>query len=99
MARDGAPSRLVAISFFTHHSQRSGSYKTAFDATGMVRCSSISCAMVTHACPREPLYRSLHYREANFKNALPQSIRFLNGHTNYCTTLLLRGEDYCDFDS
>ena len=41
--------------------------------------------------PREPLYRSLHHREANFKNALPQSIRFLNGHTNYCTTLLLRG--------
>ena len=41
--------------------------------------------------PREPLYRSLHHRESNFKNALPQSIRFLNGHTNYCTTLLLRG--------
>ncbi|KAH8103344.1 hypothetical protein BXZ70DRAFT_1054992 [Cristinia sonorae] len=40
----------------------------------------------------EPLYRSLHYREANFKNALPQRIRFLCGHTNYCTTLLLRGK-------
>ena len=40
----------------------------------------------------EPLYRSLHHREANFKNALPQRIRFLCGHTNYCTTLLLRGE-------
>ncbi|KAI0683273.1 hypothetical protein BC835DRAFT_1396028 [Cytidiella melzeri] len=40
----------------------------------------------------EPLYRSLHHREANFKNGLPQSIRFLNGHTNYCTTLLLRGK-------
>ncbi|TCD63314.1 hypothetical protein EIP91_005695 [Steccherinum ochraceum] len=40
----------------------------------------------------EPLYRSLHHREANFKNALPQRIRFLNGHTNYCTTLLLRGK-------
>lgn len=40
---------------------------------------------------REPLYRSLHHRESNFKNALPQSVRFLNGHTNYCTTLLLRG--------
>lgn len=40
---------------------------------------------------REPLYRSLHHREANFRHALPQSIRFLNGHTNYCTTLLLRG--------
>ncbi|KIP09358.1 hypothetical protein PHLGIDRAFT_86815 [Phlebiopsis gigantea 11061_1 CR5-6] len=40
----------------------------------------------------EPLYRSLHHRESNFKNGLPQSIRFLNGHTNYCTTLLLRGK-------
>ncbi|OJT07766.1 F-box/WD repeat-containing protein 7 [Trametes pubescens] len=40
----------------------------------------------------EPLYRSLHHREANFRHALPQSIRFLNGHTNYCTTLLLRGK-------
>lgn len=40
----------------------------------------------------EPLYRSLHHRESNFKNALPQSIRFLNGHTNFCTTLLLRGK-------
>lgn len=40
----------------------------------------------------EPMYRSLHHRESNFKNGLPQSIRFLNGHTNYCTTLLLRGK-------
>ncbi|KAF8552802.1 hypothetical protein OG21DRAFT_1415436 [Imleria badia] len=39
-----------------------------------------------------PLYRSLHHRESNFANALPQSIRFLNGHTNFCTTLLLRGK-------
>ncbi|KAH9849420.1 hypothetical protein C2E23DRAFT_888359 [Lenzites betulinus] len=40
----------------------------------------------------EPLYRSLHHREANFRNGLSQSVRFLNGHTNYCTTLLLRGK-------
>ncbi|KAG1758393.1 hypothetical protein EDD22DRAFT_784016 [Suillus occidentalis] len=39
-----------------------------------------------------PLYRSLHHRESNFARALPQSIRFLNGHTNFCTTLLLRGK-------
>ncbi|KAF8885378.1 hypothetical protein CPB84DRAFT_1816828 [Gymnopilus junonius] len=39
-----------------------------------------------------PLYRSLHHRESNFRHALPQSIRFLNGHTNFCTTLLLRGK-------
>lgn len=37
------------------------------------------------------MYRSLHHRESNFANALPQSIRFLNGHTNFCTTLLLKG--------
>ncbi|OJA10850.1 hypothetical protein AZE42_06129 [Rhizopogon vesiculosus] len=30
-----------------------------------------------------PLYRSLHHRESNFAHALPQSIRFLNGHTNF----------------
>ncbi|CAL1710972.1 unnamed protein product [Somion occarium] len=40
----------------------------------------------------ELLYRSLHHRESNFKNALPQSVRFLTGHTGYCTTLLLRGK-------
>ncbi|KAJ3537683.1 hypothetical protein NMY22_g5498 [Coprinellus aureogranulatus] len=40
----------------------------------------------------EPLYRSLHHRESNFHNGLPQSVRFLNGHTNFCTTLLLRGK-------
>lgn len=40
----------------------------------------------------EPLYRSLHHRESNFRDGLPQSIRFLNGHTNFCTTLLLRGK-------
>ncbi|RDX41621.1 hypothetical protein OH76DRAFT_1489321 [Lentinus brumalis] len=40
----------------------------------------------------EPLYRSLHHRESNFRHGLAQSVRFLNGHTNYCTTLLLRGK-------
>ncbi|KAF9531327.1 hypothetical protein CPB83DRAFT_761404 [Crepidotus variabilis] len=39
-----------------------------------------------------PLYRSLHHRERNFYHALPQTIRFLVGHTNFCTTLLLRGK-------
>jgi pyrimidine and pyridine-specific 5'-nucleotidase len=40
----------------------------------------------------EPLYKALHHRETNFRNGLPQSVRFLNGHTNFCTTLLLRGK-------
>lgn len=48
---------------------------------------------------REPLYRSLHHRESNFRNALPQSVRFLNGHTNFCTTLLLRGKSCCTSSS
>ena len=38
------------------------------------------------------LYRSLHHRESNFHHAIPQRIRFLTGHTNFCTTLLLRGK-------
>lgn len=54
--------------------------------------SSYDWCGASYYCTREPLYRSLHHRESNFKNALPQSIRFLNGHTNYCTTLLLRGQ-------
>ncbi|KAG5650231.1 hypothetical protein H0H81_000244, partial [Sphagnurus paluster] len=40
----------------------------------------------------EPLYRSLHHRESNFHHGLPQKLRFLHGHTNFCTTLLLRGK-------
>jgi WD40 repeat protein len=48
--------------------------------------------LLTTVHSREPLYRSLHHREANFAYGLPQTIRFLNGHTNYCTTLLLRGK-------
>ena len=47
----------------------------------------------SHPCSsREPLYRCLHHRESNFHNGVPQSIRFLQGHTNFCTTLLLRGK-------
>ncbi|KAF8532363.1 WD40-repeat-containing domain protein [Gautieria morchelliformis] len=38
------------------------------------------------------LYKSLFHRERNFSDALPQSVRFLNGHTNFCTTLLLKGK-------
>ncbi|KAG8844027.1 hypothetical protein FRB91_002911, partial [Serendipita sp. 411] len=47
--------------------------------------------ILTHL-PTEPLYRSLHHRESNWKNAIPQRIRFLNGHTKFCTTLLLKGK-------
>ncbi|KAG8759968.1 hypothetical protein FRC11_001142 [Ceratobasidium sp. 423] len=39
----------------------------------------------------EPLYRSLHHRERNWATGQVQSIRFLKGHTGFCTTLLLKG--------
>ncbi|KAG8725115.1 hypothetical protein FRC09_008458 [Ceratobasidium sp. 395] len=39
----------------------------------------------------EPLYRSLHHRERNWETGQVQSIRFLKGHTGFCTTLLLKG--------
>ncbi|KAI6121079.1 hypothetical protein F5141DRAFT_1060924 [Pisolithus sp. B1] len=42
--------------------------------------------------PGIPCTALLHHRESNFANGLPQSIKFLNGHTNFCTTLLLRGK-------
>ncbi|KAF5356596.1 hypothetical protein D9758_008236 [Tetrapyrgos nigripes] len=38
-----------------------------------------------------PLYRALHHLHSNLANALPQSILFLHGHTNFVTTLTLRG--------
>ncbi|KAK0481539.1 hypothetical protein IW261DRAFT_1334733 [Armillaria novae-zelandiae] len=38
-----------------------------------------------------PLYRSLHHLHSNLVNALPQSILFLNGHSNFVTTLILKG--------
>ncbi|KAG9119487.1 hypothetical protein FRC07_005470, partial [Ceratobasidium sp. 392] len=38
----------------------------------------------------EPLYRSLHHRERNWETGQVQSIRFLKGHTGFCTTLLLK---------
>lgn len=40
----------------------------------------------------EPLYRSLHFREANFKHGVPQVVRFLHGHTGFVTSLILRGK-------
>ncbi|KAG9005368.1 hypothetical protein FRB94_001592 [Tulasnella sp. JGI-2019a] len=39
----------------------------------------------------EPLYKSLHHRERNFSLGLAQSVRFLRGHTNFCTSLILKG--------
>lgn len=40
----------------------------------------------------EVLYKKLHHRESNFRHGLPQEISFLRGHTNFCTTVILKGE-------
>ncbi|KAK2463966.1 hypothetical protein APHAL10511_004017 [Amanita phalloides] len=67
-------------------------------ALWMYHCHSITardpCPIKPPVTPQgwEPLYRSIHHRESNFHNGLPQTIRFLQGHTNFCTTLLLRGK-------
>ncbi|KAF8530835.1 hypothetical protein JB92DRAFT_3175854 [Gautieria morchelliformis] len=52
----------------------------------------------TLPCARSPgqpnewkmLYKSLFHCEQNSSDALPQSVRFLNRHTNFCRTLLLK---------
>ena len=41
MARNGASSRLVAISFLTHHCQRSGPHSAPRDSRGVV-CSTLT---------------------------------------------------------
>ena len=48
-------------------------------------------ADLTYKTHRETLYKSLHHRERNFSLGLAQSVRFLRGHTNFCTTLILKG--------
>lgn len=40
----------------------------------------------------EELFKSLWCRERNWLEGRPQSVRFLNGHTGFCTTLLLKGK-------
>ena len=39
----------------------------------------------------ENLYRALHFRERNWTHGLAQSIKFLNGHSNYVTSMQLKG--------
>ncbi|KAH7100036.1 hypothetical protein BKA62DRAFT_673090 [Auriculariales sp. MPI-PUGE-AT-0066] len=40
----------------------------------------------------EPLYRSLYYREENWRRGVVQGVRFLQGHTGFVTSLILRGK-------
>lgn len=95
MAGHGSPPRNLEVSLSTHHRDRSFTAQAACETRRLVRSPSIYCRwqnLITFCSCREPLYRSLHHRESNFSHGLPQSIRFLNGHTNFCTTLLLRGK-------
>lgn len=96
MAEDSAPSCALALPLFEVNSYRPCSCQTTFKSRGMVRTSAESFTLryllIKSFVLRFPLYRSLHHREFNFQHALPQSIRFLSGHTNFCTTLLLRGK-------
>ncbi|TIB81204.1 hypothetical protein E3Q22_01307 [Wallemia mellicola] len=39
----------------------------------------------------ESLYRALHFRERNWSKGIAQSIKFLPGHTNYVTSMQLKG--------
>ncbi|KAF8192949.1 hypothetical protein BJ912DRAFT_961474 [Pholiota molesta] len=50
------------------------------------------CLRITANDPSPVIPPAKPKDESNFRHALPQSIRFLNGHTNFCTTLLLRGK-------
>lgn len=92
MASDGPPSRNLEIPLFAYHRNGPSPPQTPCITRRLVRVLSTRSYTQTNQISREPLYRSLHHRESNFYNGLPQSIRFLNGHTNFCTTLLLRGK-------
>lgn len=39
----------------------------------------------------EPLYKSLHFREENWRRGVSQGVRFLQGHTGFVTAMMLRG--------
>ena len=94
LADNGHTSRAVATPLPSYYCQRSCTRQASFDARRLV-CDilrSLAIGLSFFFLCREPLYRSLHHRESNFANALPQSIRFLSGHTNFCTTLMLRGK-------
>ena len=40
----------------------------------------------------EPLYKSLHFREENWRRGAVQGVRFLSGHTGFVTSMMLRGK-------
>ena len=93
MARDGSPSWSLEVPLLEDYCYRSHAPETSPKPRWLVSFSTGPSAPVrSHILARERLYRALHHRESNFKNALPQNIRFLTGHTNYCTSLLLKGK-------
>ena len=93
MADDGSPSWPLEVPLLEDHCYRSYTPQTSQNPRRLVSFSTtFSAPAKSHIVARAPLYRALHHRESNFKNALPQNIRFLTGHTNYCTSLLLKGK-------
>jgi WD40 repeat protein len=93
VARDGSPSWSLEVPLLEDYCYRPYAPETPPKSRWLVSFGTGSFASVrSHIPVREPLYRALHHRESNFKNALPQNIRFLTGHTNYCTSLLLKGK-------
>lgn len=93
MAEYGSSSWPLEVPLFKDHYYRPYAPQASPNPRWLVSIGTrISRPVKSHITAREPLYRALHHRESNFKNALPQNIRFLTGHTNYCTSLLLKGK-------
>ncbi|KAG6836951.1 hypothetical protein H0H93_000591 [Arthromyces matolae] len=84
---------LMEIPLFTNNTYRPRPITSTLITIRMVRLNISSLLSPTLTLSsRETLYRSLHHHEHNFTHALPQSIRFLQGHTGFVTSLLLRGK-------
>ena len=92
MARDGSPSWPLEVPLPQDYCYRSHASQTPSNTRWLVSLLTNLRPEIFYNVPRGSLYRALHHRESNFKNALPQNIRFLTGHTNYCTSLLLKGK-------
>ena len=93
MAEHGSPSWSLEVPLLENYRYRPYISQTSQNPRRLVSFgTSFFTPERPHIVGREPLYRALHHRESNFKNALPQNIRFLTGHTNYCTSLLLKGK-------
>jgi len=95
MARNGIPSFALDVSLpqididrpnalsKLHQILNDGTY-TCIHPTPLVLFARADLCRIYNY--REPLYKYRHHRESNFRGAPSQNIRFLSGHTNFCTT-------------